>query len=234
MFAIFKREFRAFYTTPIGYVFSGVFIMFINILFYLNNVRISVSDVKPLFAFILIALMALSPILTMRLISEEKKMRTEQLLLTAPIRVSDIIIGKFLAAMAVFLITMTGTFIIPAVLAWYKVLEFGSLFGNYVASIAAAAAFISVGLFISSLTENQLVAALLSWAVLIGMWLIDFAAKTTEVRLIRTVIGWLSLYTRYAGFTAGVFNLTHIIYYISITSVFIFLTIRMVEKKRYA
>ncbi len=207
MFAVYKRDLRAFYTTPIGYVFSGILILIMNLCFYFLNVETSSSNVKPIFYLLLIGLAFLAPILTMRLLSEEKKMKTDQLLFTV---------------------------MIPLILAAYSVSEPWAIFGNYVAIFFAASAFIAIGLFISSFTENQLVSALVSWTVLIGLWLVDMLVANIEVVAVKTVVSWLSVFSRYSGFTYGLFDLSDIVYYISVAAVFIYLTIRMLDKKRYA
>ena len=234
MFAVYKRDLRAFYTTPIGYVFSGILILIMNLCFYFLNVETSSSNVKPIFYLLLIGLAFLAPILTMRLLSEQKKMKTDQLLFTVPIRMTDIVLGKYLAAMSVFVISLLGTFMIPLILAAYSVSEPWAIFGNYVAIFFAASAFIAIGLFISSFTENQLVSALVSWTVLIGLWLVDMLVANIEVVAVKTVVSWLSVFSRYSGFTYGLFDLSDIVYYISVAAVFIYLTIRMLDKKRYA
>ena len=234
MFAVYKRDLRAFYTTPIGYVFSGILILIMNLCFYFLNVETSSSNVKPIFYLLLIGLAFLAPILTMRLLSEEKKMKTDQLLFTVPIRMTDIVLGKYFAAMSVFVISLLGTFMIPLLLAAYSVSEPWAIFGNYVAIFFAASAFIAIGLFISSFTENQLVSALVSWTVLIGLWLVDLLVANIEVVAVKTVVSWLSVFSRYSGFTYGLFDLSDIVYYISVAAVFIYLTIRMLDKKRYA
>ncbi len=234
MLAIYKRDLRAFYTTPIGYVFSGILILIMNLSFYYMNVETSSSNVKPIFYMLLIGLAFLAPILTMRLLSEEKKMKTDQLLFTTPIRMTDIVLGKYLAAVSVFVISLLGTFLIPLILAAYSVSEPWAIFGNYIAIFAAASSFIAIGLFISSLTENQLVSALVSWSVLIGLYLVDILVASIEVTAVKVVFGWLSVFSRYVGFSYGLFDLSDIIYYLSVSFVFIFLTVRMLDKRRYA
>ena len=234
MLAVYKRDLRAFYTTPIGYVFSGILILIMNLSFYYMNVETSSSNVKPIFYMLLIGLAFLAPILTMRLLSEEKKMKTDQLLFTTPIRMTDIVLGKYLAAVSVFVISLLGTFLIPLILAAYSVSEPWAIFGNYIAIFAAASSFIAIGLFISSLTENQLVSALVSWSVLIGLYLVDILVASIEVTAVKVVFGWLSVFSRYVGFSYGLFDLSDIIYYLSVSFVFIFLTVRMLDKRRYA
>jgi ABC-2 type transport system permease protein len=234
MLAVYKRDLRAFYTTPLGYVFSGILALIMNLCFYYLNVQTSSSNIKPIFYMLLIGLAFLAPILTMRLLSEEKKLKTDQLLYTVPIRITDIVLGKYFAALSVFIISLLGTFMIPLILAAYSVAEPWAIFGNYIAIFAAASAFIAIGLFISSMTENQLISAIVTWTVLIGLYLLDTLAATIELTIVKTVISWLSVYSRYLGFSYGLFDLSDIIYYISVSAVFIFLTVRMLDKKRYA
>ncbi len=234
MFAVYKRDLCAFYKTPLGYVFTGILVLIMNLAFYFMNVQTNSSNVKPIFYLLLIGMAFLAPILTMRLLSEEKKTKTDQLLYTAPIRMTDIVVGKYLAALSVFLISLVGTFMIPLILAAYSVAEPWAIFGNYVALTFAASSFIAIGLFISSLTENQLISALLSWAVLIGLFLVDSLVATIEVTAVKTVVGWLSIYSRYDRFTYGLFDLSDIVYYISVSAVFVYLTVRILDKRRYA
>ena len=234
MFAIFKRDLRAFYTTPIGYAFSGVVILIMNLCFYYMNVETSSSDVKRIFYWLLLGLAFLAPILTMRLLSEEKKTKTDQLLYTVPLRITDIVLGKYLAALCVFLISLVGTFMIPVILSMFSVAEYWAILGNYVAIVFAASAFIAIGLFVSSTSENQLVSALVSWAILVGLWLVDTLVANVEIRFIRVIVDWVSVFARYESFTYGLFDLSDIRYYFSITAVFLFLTVRMLDKRRYA
>ncbi|MBQ5973446.1 MAG: ABC transporter permease subunit [Oscillospiraceae bacterium] len=234
MFAIFKRDLRAFYTTPIGYAFSGVVILIMNLCFYYMNVETSSSDVKRIFYWLLLGLAFLAPILTMRLLSEEKKTKTDQLLYTVPLRITDIVLGKYLAALCVFLISLVGTFMIPVILSMFSVAEYWAILGNYVAIVFAASAFIAIGLFVSSTSENQLVSALVSWAILVGLWLVDTLVANVEIRFIRVIVDWVSVFARYESFTYGLFDLSDILYYFSITAVFLFLTVRMLDKRRYA
>ena len=234
MFAVFKRDLRAFYTTPIGYAFSGVVILVMNLCFYYMNVETGSSDVKGIFYWLLLGLAFLAPILTMRLMSEEKKLKTDQLLYTVPLRIVDIVLGKYFAALAVFLISMIGTFLIPVILSVCSVAEYWAIIGNYVAIIFAASSFIAIGLFVSSTTENQLVSALISWAILIGLWLVDTLVAEVEVKAVSIIVNWVSIFARYESFTYGLFDLSDILYYFSIAAIFLFLTVRMMDKRRYA
>ena len=234
MLAVFKRDFGAFYKTPIGYTFSGIMILFINLTFYFLNVQSGIPDVKPVFFISMFGLAFIVPVLTMRLLSEEYKQKTDQLLLTSSLKVSSIVLGKYFAALFAFVMTLVGTLVIPLILAAYDALEPVALIGNYVALIVAAGSFISIGLFISALTENQLISALISWAVFIGIFLSDTFVRSLDILWLTNVFNWFSIFNRYNSFTLGLFSAGDIIFYLSISVVFLFLTTRVIEKKRYS
>ena len=153
-----------------------------NLFFYLNNVLMASSNIVPLFMNMQMLLMLLIPLLTMRLFSEEFKQKTDQMILTAPVRLSSIVMGKFLAALCVFLIALAFTLLWVVIVAVYGSVPVRSVIGNYVAIILAASMFIAMGTFISTLTENQLIAAVLSFAVFFGLYLLDYAVFAIDIQ----------------------------------------------------
>lgn len=169
MFPIFQRELRSYLCSPIGYVFIGMFLLISNLFFYLNNILMASSNIVPLFMNMQMLLMLLIPLLTMRLFSEEFKQKTDQMILTSPLRVSSIVLGKFFAALAVFLIALAFTLLWVLIVTLYGRVPVASVVGNYVAIILVACMFIAIGLFVSTLTENQLIAAVLSFAIFFGL-----------------------------------------------------------------
>lgn len=234
MTAIFERDFKAFFNSPIGYVFVAGFLSVSNLFFFMMNVLTASSDITPLFMNMLTALMFLAPLLTMRLFSEELRAKTDQLLLTTPLRLTGIVVGKFLAALSVFLVALAFTSIWVALVAVFGEVQLWSLVGNYIAIVFAASTFISLGLFISSLTESQVIAAVSSFALFFGIYVLDYAAAAIDIAAVREVIGWFSIFVRFSGFTRGIFFLSDIIYYFCFTVVFLFLTVRVLEKRRWA
>lgn len=234
MLAIFKRDFRSFFTGPIGYVFCGVFLLFMNVIFYFTTILTASNQLPGLFSTMILILTFLIPILTMRLLSEEKKLKTDQLLLTAPVNVWDIVMGKFFAALAVFSCTLLCTLLYPMIVSMFGKPEAAILIGNYVAVLFVAMAFIAICLFVSSLTENQLVSAVVSIAILLCFYLMEIGASLFSGTIAGVVLSWLSISSRFSGFTAGIFSLADIVYYISLTGIFLFLTVRMIEKKRWS
>ncbi|NLD87849.1 MAG: ABC transporter permease subunit [Clostridiales bacterium] len=234
MLAIFKRDFRSYFTSPIGYVFIAVFLLVSNLFFYMINVLNMYSDLSALFSNLLFVLMFIIPLLTMRLLSEEMKQRTDQMLLTAPVKIVDIVVGKFLAAFSVFLIGIALTFTWPLIVTMFGTPAVYTIIGNYVALIFAIATFISIGLFISSLTESQIIAAIVSFCVFLGIYFMSALGSALDSPIISKVLNWFSIFSRYSNFTLGIFSLADIVYYISVTVVFLFLTTRVIEKKRWA
>ena len=182
----------------------------------------------------LYGLIVVIPILTMRTFSEDYKQRTDQLLLTAPVKASGIVLGKFFAALSVFLIGLAFTVLQVIVIAAFGTPNMGMVIGNYIAVIAAASVYIAIGVFISSLTENQLVAAIASLGIFVGILLIDFSYSLVRADWLKVLLYWVSLYRRFNTFYLGVFSIADFFYYISISAVFVFLTIRVLEKKRWS
>ncbi|MBE6936265.1 MAG: ABC transporter [Ruminococcaceae bacterium] len=234
MIAIMKRDLRSFFTSPIGYVVLAAFLLFCNFFFYSTNIQGGASSLSYVFNNMLLILVFLIPLVTMRLMSEEMKQRTDQMLLTAPVRVVDIVVGKYLSAMMVFVIALACTFTWPLIVTMFGDPAVYEIIGNYVAMTLLISCLVSVGIFISSLTESQIIAAILSFIVMIALFMFSSIASAVDNVVVSAVLNWLSVFSRYSGFTAGVFSLADVVYYISVTVVFLFLTTRVIEKKRWA
>ncbi|MDR0819061.1 MAG: ABC transporter permease [Oscillospiraceae bacterium] len=233
MKAIYKRDLRAYFTSPLGYVFIAAFLLIVNAVFYITNIQQATNNLGGVSQMMLYALIIVVPLLTMRTISEDYKQKTDQLLLTAPVRASGIVLGKFFAAYTVFVIALALTFIQVIIVAIFGTPNMGSVFGNYIAILAAAAVYISIGVFVSSLTENQFIAAIASLGIFVGVFLIDFAYSLVKTEWLKAVLYWVSIFRRFNTFYMGVFSVADFIYYISVTAIFVFLTVRMIERKRW-
>lgn len=234
MKAIYKRELRAYFTGPIGYIFVAIFIFLCNGSFYLNNLKFYISDFSPTFNLMMLFLIILIPLMTMRLWSEEKRQRTDQLLLTAPVSTTGVVLGKFFAALSVFLVGLFFTLIYPILVAWKGVPDPGKIIGNYIGIILAASAYIAISLFISSLTKSQLVSAIGSILALSLFYFMDILIGTSNSVIINSTLSFLSMITRYLNLYRGIFALSDIVYFISLTVIFIFLTSRVIEKQRWS
>ena len=215
MNAIRKRDMQGFFRSPLGYVYIGAYLAVMNLYFFATCVLSSSSDVGSVFSNMLIVFLFLMPILTMRLFSEEYKQGTDKLLLTAPVSVWEIVF-PWLIIIAIF-----GTPSWPTIL------------GCYVAVIFAISIFAAMGLFLSSLTESQLIAAVLSFALFLGLYIVDMLSYSLGTStLLGELLSWLSIFTRYDTFMSGEFSLGNLIYFISLTGLFLYLTARVIERRR--
>ncbi|MBR6675897.1 MAG: ABC transporter permease subunit [Clostridia bacterium] len=235
MLAIYKREMRSYFTTPTGYIFAAVFLCASGFLFAFSTLQMKTADVSSYYQFLLYAYIIIIPLLTMRSFAEEKKNGTEQLLLTSPVSLFSMVMAKFLAAFTMFagtlLVSCTYFFVLGAFATnpnWAKIL--GCTFGIMLVGMC----FIAIGVFVSSLTESLFVAAIGTIGILAGLVVAAVLNSLIDSYLLRVILDWLSIYSRYLNFTRGIFDIASLIYYISICIVFLFLTVRTYEKRRLA
>ncbi|MFT9056581.1 MAG: ABC transporter permease subunit [Ethanoligenens sp.] len=234
MSAIFKRELHTYFTTASGYVFLAVFYALSGFFLFSVNLAGSTTNLGGLFSALLLVWAILIPILTMRLLSEERRQKTDQLLLTAPVRLFDIVFGKFLAALTIFGAGIGIVVIYALVLAGLGRVDFWATVGSFIGIILLGAALISIGLFISSLTENQVVSAVVSFFIMLILYLIDIISSAVNNAVVSAIVTNISIFSRFKNFSLGVFNLGDTVFYISVAALFLFLTVRLLEKRRWA
>ncbi|MFQ3619533.1 MAG: ABC transporter permease [Spirochaetales bacterium] len=286
MMAIWKRELKSYFLTPMGYIYMGFFLLVAGVFFTFGNLLTRSSQYTGFLGGILFIYLFAVPLLTMRLFSEEKRQRTDQLLLTSPVSIPEIVLGKFLAAFTVYLITLAITVIYAIVVGVFGDLAFWETLGSYIGFIFLGASYISVGVLVSAGTENQLTSALVSFFSLLLIWLLDpisnslpvemvagvifaallaiaigayiflntknmylaigvvligaiiitvtyFVDKAVFIGFMRKFFAWFSLNKRYENFSMGLLKLDHLVYYLSFTGLFLFLTVRLIEKQRW-
>ena len=239
MLSIFKREFKNYFTSVIGYVFFTLFMIFYGVFFYISIVGgetsgIVSSGMSNFFGMIYIVLVLLIPVLTMCLLSEERKQKTDQLLLTSPVGLGEIVLGKFFSAFAIYSIAVGTTVFFALIIAAYGKLNFVEYIGMVVGILLIGAALIAVGEFISALTESQVVAAFATFGAIILTYVPVVLSSIVSSSLLKTLLGLISLHTRYTDFTSGLFDIGNILFYISFTAVFLFLTVRVMERRRWS
>lgn len=233
MFAIYKRELRAYFTSAVGYVFLGVILALSAVVFSVTTLLSATNDVSTYFTVMLFILMVALPVLTMKLFAEERKLRTEQLLLTSPVSIGSMVFAKFLAAFTVFFGANLLCSLAYISLFVYSEPEGGVILGNIIAITLVGAAFIAVGMFVSALTENQLAAAIGTFGILLAMLGIGLANSKIPWYPVRFVLSWFSVLSRYNNFTNGFFDFAATFYYLSVCFVFLFATCRIYERRRY-
>ena len=255
MLAIYRKEIRSYFINPIGYIYLGVFLVFAALLFSYATLNKGTYSTASYFTFLIFSFVILIPLLTMRLFAEERKLRTEQLLLTAPVTITGMVLGKYFAALTVFAggillscINFIPLYVIGAAeRAGEKTASThigpvtGEILGSLFAILLLGAALIAVGTLISSLTENQLSAAVITVGAISGMVFLNLLNGLTDAdgqpRIrwypVRFVIDWVSVMSRFGNFSNGIFDFAALFYYLSIAFVFLFLTVRVYEKRRW-
>ncbi len=233
MLAIYKREMKAYFITPLGYVFLGVFLLVSGAVFCFSTFYEMTSDLTEYFSTMLFCFIILLPLLTMKLFTEEKKARTEQLLLTAPVSVFSVVFAKFLAAYTMFAGASVFSGLYFIFLSFFGNVQVGLLFGNIFAILLIGMAFIAVGVFVSAITESQLSSAILTIGILLGFVMISMLADYIPVEWLRFAISSLSVFYRYQNFAHGIFDIAALVYYLSITALFLALTVRSVDRRRW-
>ncbi|NLY43721.1 MAG: ABC transporter permease subunit [Clostridiaceae bacterium] len=234
MIAIFRRELKAYFFSPLGYVFIGFFLLLSGYFFSVSNILRATVNMAVFFSNLSLVFLFLIPILTMRLISEEIKNRTDQLLFTSPVSLTGIVLGKYLAALSMLLITLVITGIYTIFLNIFSDPPMGEIITGYIGFFLLGASFISVGIFISSLTENQIIAAVASFSVLIILWFINWIIPYASNPMFVKVLEWFSMLKRFEVFNMGILSLNNIVYFVSFIITFVFLTIRVLEKRRWS
>lgn len=234
MTAIMRRELSSYFYSPIGYVFLAVFYLFAGAYFFAMCLLSNSSELSPVFSTLFTVVLFLVPILTMRLFSEDRKHRTDQALLTAPISLTGLVLGKFLAAVCIYLLSLSILLVEALIIAGFVTPNWQMIFGNFVGLLLLGAAFISIGMFISSLTENQVIAAIGGFASALLLILIDSFSSLFPSQLVQRIFMGVSFMQRYGDFTSGKFDLAGVFYFLSVCAIFVFLTVRALEKRRWS
>ncbi len=233
MSAIYKRELRAYFSSPMGYIIVAAILAVLDMgYFILLNAQ--VIDVGFMLAYLNIPCLLLIPIMTMRLLSEERNKKTDQLILTSPVSLMQIVLGKYFAACTVFLIAIVISFIFPATFFLFGDPSLPTIIGNYLGYTLLWFTMIAIGLFISSVTENQMISAVLTCIILVLIYILEMLVPSINIPVLQPVLEGLLLFSRFNDFAYGILNITTIVYYLSFIAVFLFATVRVLDKRRYS
>ncbi len=244
MWAVCKKEIQNYFYSPVGYVFIAIFMLISAILFFNVNLTANTygtgysgrADYSTALQNMTIYLSFITPVLTMRIFAEERRNKTDQLYLTSPLSIPSVVLGKYLAALFVLLIAMVLNLIFPLVIVIYTSsgsLSFSMLMVQYVGFFMMGATFMAVGVFISSMTESQVVAAVVSFAVAFFIWLGNNTLTNLGSDFLNMVASSLNMLARYQNFADGIVGFAPFVYYISLSGLFLFLTVRAIERRRW-
>ena len=251
IWAIFKKEMRLYFTSPVAWVVFTIFLLIAGYFFYSifafftlasmqsamnpqmgRDLNVTDSVMRPLFSNISVILLLLMPLVTMRLFAEERRAGTIELLLTFPVRDGAVLAGKYLAALGLYAIMIALTLLYPGIVVYFARLEWGPILTGYLGLLLMGATFIAVGVFASSLTENQIVAAITTFGALLIFWILgwsaDYAGGTAG-----KVLQFLSILEHNDSFSKGVLDTKDVLYYLNFTVLALFLTLRSLEARRW-
>jgi ABC-2 type transport system permease protein len=251
IWAIFKKEMRLYFTSPVAWVVLTMFLLIAGYFFYSifafftqasiqsamnpqmgRDLNVTDSVMRPLFSNISVILLLLMPLVTMRLFAEERRAGTIELLLTYPVRDGAVLAGKYLAALGLYAIMIGLTLLYPAIVVYFARLEWGPVFTGYLGLLLMGATFIAVGVFASSLTENQIVAAITTFGALLIFWILGWSADYAGGTAGR-VLQFLSILEHNDSFSKGVVDTKDVLYYLNFTVLALFLTLRSLEARRW-
>ncbi len=234
MGAVFRREFKSFFTNPIGYVVLAVMFCASGLFFFTYNMAGGLSSLTYLYSSLFTVVLLIVPFLTMRLFSEEKRQKTDQALLTAPTGLTGIVLGKFFAALALFALALSITLIYALVIALKVTPDWMVIAGNFLGLMLVGGMMISIGLMISALTESQVIAALGTLAVSVILLCVDMLGSIfSSITWLAEAIDFLSINNRYSNFTVGLIEYDNILFFLSLQALFIFITVRVLDSKRW-
>jgi len=231
--SIWKRELQGYFFTPVGYVFMGVFLLLASVMFYTSILQHGSSDLPAFIQLLSYLWMLLCPVLTMRLLAEEKQKRTDQLLLTSPVSLTGVVLGKYLAAVTVMLLSVALTLLFVLIVAIYGQVYPAELMVCYLGFILQGCAFIAIDLFLSGCAGNQVTAAVMAFGANFLLWIMDMLESAVSIDFIRRVLSFFSLYARSEAFMIGQFSFAGAGYFVSITAAFLLLTIHVLDSRRY-
>ena len=253
--AIVERELRAYFASPVAYVVLTIFVLLSGVFFQtILRQIVQMATVNALqsqqfgaasqpidmpglisqsfLGTLSVVLLFMLPMITMGLFSEEKKRGTIELLLTAPITDFQVVMGKYLAAVSFYAIMLATTWVPTSVLFLYGDPAWGPILSGYLGLLLYGVALLAVGLFISTLTENQIVAGVLSFGTILMLWMVDAVAQSATATT-RAVFGYLSILGHLDEFIRGVVTTSHVIFYLSLMTLGLFLTYRSVDSMRW-
>jgi ABC-2 type transport system permease protein len=230
---IWHREFSSLFRSTIAYVVIAAVLVLAGYVFSIALFSTQLADMSLLFGNLAVTFLFVAPLLTMRSLSEERRLGTDEFLLTSPLTVPEIVVGKYLGVLSVWALMLLLTGVYPLILAIIGEPEGGLIFTGYLGLFLLGAAFLAVGLFASSLSENQIVAGIIGFGILLALWLITWIADAIGGGL-GLLIHSFSLLGRYDAFITGILDTSDLIFYLSFIFLFLFFTIRTVDRRRWS
>ena len=236
MIAVFKREFKTMFTGPIAYFVWALLFFFAGLFFFNDNVLYTSTSMEGVFGILYtVSMLLVVPILSMRLFSEDRRNKTDQALLTAPVSLTGVVVGKYLAALLVFLLGISITLVFAVVMAMFDATPaWASILGNWLGLALLGGNLIAAGMFFSTLTESQFIAALCTFAFSYVLMMMDsLATLFGSAEWLAKVVEFLSVNIRYNAFAAGEIGYGNVLFFLSMQALFLFLAVRVLDSRKW-
>ncbi len=230
IWTICKRELKGYFYSTQAYILIGFFLLLSGFFFVNFLVRAQIPTIQYIMGDWALIFLFITPILTMKLFTEDRKHGMEKMVFSSPVSVTDVVLGKYLAALLVYGAALLVTCSYTIIVSLMGNPDLGPIASSYLGLFLLGSAFISVGVFASSLTENQIIAAVISFSLLLFFWLADLLQGIFK-GFSQDIVSLLSVFERYMPFQSGIIALSGIIYYISFTAIFLLLTIRLIKSR---
>lgn len=234
MSAILKRELSAYFNSAIAYVVMAVYFFFSGLYFYLYCFMGNTTSMSGVFNNMIYIILFLVPIITMKSFAEEKRQKTEQALLTAPVNLTEIVMGKFLGAYILYVLCSVIFLVYAVIVSFFASPSWSVVLCTFIGLLLFGAALIAINIFISVLTESMIVAAIFGMAVGFIILMMSTFTKVIPFEWLATAFEKINFITYYVNFSYGLLNITDIVFFLSVAALFIFFTVRVLEKRRWS
>nr|WP_316614524.1 ABC transporter permease subunit [uncultured Ruminococcus sp.] len=234
MSAIIKRELSSYFNSAIGYIVLAVFYFFSGLFFYMYCLLSNTNSMSYVFLSMLMIVMLVIPIITMKSFSEERKQKTDQALLTAPISLTEMVLGKFFGAFLLYCLCNAIYVLYAVILSFYATPDWAVFLTTILGMLLMGGALIAIDLFISALTESQVIAAVVSIGIGLLIYMLDSLSNVFNVDWLTNFLRNISFDAHFTNFINGIINLSSVVFFLSVIAVFLFLCVRVFEKRRWS
>lgn len=234
MSAIIKRELSSYFNSAIGYIVLAVFYFFSGLFFYMYCLLSNTTSMSYVFLSMLMIVMLVIPIITMKSFSEERKQKTDQALLTAPISLTEMVLGKFFGAFLLYCLCNAIYVLYAVILSFYATPDWAVFLTTILGMLLMGGALIAIDLFISALTESQVIAAVVSIGIGLLIYMLDSLSNVFNVDWLTNFLRNISFDAHFTNFINGIINLSSVVFFLSVIAVFLFLCVRVFEKRRWS
>jgi ABC-2 type transport system permease protein len=234
IWTITLRELKAFFVSPIAYVVSALFLVAMGYLFSLILINSREASMRNLFNNMVFVLLMMAPALTMKLLADEQRMGTLELLLTAPVHDWQVVLGKFLGSLILFVVMLLGpTLYYVLILQVFGPPDYGPILTGYLGFVLIGAAFLAIGVFASSLTQNQVIAFFVGLVSLLLLWIADAAGGVFGTGPVSDALSYIAITRHFNDFFQGIVDTTNVVYALSVVAIFLFLATQVLQTRRW-